>query len=61
MFPVVSAGAAAVLMPLPVVAELESQVVVRKETASEVVPLAEEMTLRVGMVWPDRRGERPSS
>ena len=45
-----SAEAAAVPMPLPVVAESVSQVVIRKETSPVVVPLAEEMTLRVGMV-----------
>ena len=50
VFPVVSAGAAAVPMPLPVVAESVSQVVIRKEAAPVVVPLAEEVTLRVGMV-----------
>ena len=50
VFPFVPAGAATVPMPLPVVAESESHVVIRKETAPVVVPLAEEMTLRVGMV-----------
>ena len=50
MFPVMSAGAAAVPMPLPAVAESVPHVVIRKEAAPVVVPLAEEMTLRVVMV-----------
>ena len=48
--PVVSAGVAAVPMPLPVVAEAVSQVMIRKEAAPVVVPLAEEVPFRVGMV-----------
>ena len=50
VFPVVSAGEAAVPWPLPAVDELVPQVVLRKETAPVVVPLAVEMFLRVAMV-----------
>ena len=50
VFPVVSTGAAAVPMPLPAVAEPVPQVVIRKEAATVVVPLAEEITLRVAMI-----------
>ena len=50
VFPVVSAGASAVSMPLRAVAEPVPQVVIRKEAAPVVVPLAEDMTLRVAMV-----------
>ena len=50
VFPVVSAGAADVPMLLPAVAEPVPQVVIRREAAPVVVPLAEEMTLRVAMI-----------
>ena len=50
VFPVVSAGEAAVPWPLPAVDELVPQAVLRKEAAPVVVPLAEEMFLRVAMV-----------
>ena len=53
IFPVLSAGAATVPMPLPVVAELVQlvpQFVIGTPAASAVVTLAEEMTLRVAMV-----------
>ena len=47
---VVSAGAAAVPMSLPVGAETVSPAVFREEAAPVVVPIAEEGSLRVGMV-----------
>ena len=50
VFPVVSAGEAAVPWPLSAVDESVPQVVLRKEAAPVVVPHAEEMTLRVAMV-----------
>ena len=50
VFPVVSAGAAAVPIPLLGVAKSVSQVMIRKEAAPVVVPLTEEVPLRVGMV-----------
>ena len=50
VFPVVSAGAATVPMPLQAVAESVPQVVIGREAASPVVTFAEEMTLRVAMV-----------
>ena len=50
VFPVVSAGAAAVLTSWPVVAESVSQVMITKEAALVVASLVEEMPLRVGMV-----------
>ena len=50
MFPVVSAVAATVLMPLPAGAEAEPQFKIRRETAPALSPLAEEMTLRVATV-----------
>ena len=50
VFPVVSAGEAAVPWPLPAVYESVPHVVLWKEAAPVVVPLAEEMTLRVAMV-----------
>ena len=48
VFPVVSAGAAAV--PISVVVETVSPAVFREEAAPVVVPLAEEVAFRVGMV-----------
>ena len=54
VFPVVSAGAAAVPMPLPAVTEsVVPQVVIRMKAAPAVVPLAEEMTTCFNG-WPDR-------
>ena len=50
VFPVMSAGAAAVPMPLPAVAEPVPQVVLRREAIPVVVSLAEEMTLCVAMI-----------
>ena len=51
MFPVVSAGAAAVPWPLPAVAEFVPQAIFRKEAAPLVVLLIEEMSLRVMSGW----------
>ena len=50
VFPVVSAGEAAVPTPLPAGAEPVPQVVIRKEDAPMVVPLADEKTLHVAMI-----------
>ena len=50
VFPVVSAGEVAVLWPLPTVDELVPKVVLRKEAAPVVVPLAEEMTVRATLI-----------
>ena len=50
VFSVVSAGEAAVPRPLPVVDKLVPQAVLRNEATPVVVPLAEEMFLRVAMV-----------
>ena len=51
VFPVVSARAAAVPRPLPAVAEFVPQAIFRKEAAPLVVPLIEEMSLRVMSGW----------
>ena len=51
VFPVVSAGAAAVPRPLPAVAEFVPQAIFRKEAAPLVVHLIEEMSLRVMSGW----------
>ena len=61
VFPAVSDGTAAVLMPLPVVVEAVPQVEIRRETAPAVVPLAEEMILRVATVGlGDDGSDRPA-
>ena len=46
VFPVVSAGEAAVPWPLPAVDESVPQAIFKKEAAPMVVPLIEEMSLR---------------
>ena len=50
MFLVIFVETAAVPVPLPVVIETGPQEDIRQETAPAVVPLAEEMTLRVATV-----------
>ena len=50
MFPVMFDETAAVPMPLPMVVETGPQDDIRRETAPAVVPLTEEMTLRVSTV-----------
>ena len=50
VFPVMFDETATVPIPLPVVIETGPQVDIRRETAPAVVPLAEEMTLRVATV-----------
>ena len=56
-----SAGAVTVLMPLPSGAEAVPQFEIRWETAPAVIPLAEEMTLRVATVGlSDDGSDRPA-